>query len=165
MGQRNRSHGQSSLRPGTLRVISGDHLRAMVRGATDLLRHGAGRLDWGSEAYHRRILSDEGFGAGVEFVEDRSLSGLDQTALVQSIPLAYPSDYRHPVVFVVDSVTIAAPEHPILVIDLSEDEAEEPFRSTPSQIQAIENNLSLANMDFFEFAGDVDSDGVYRGSQ
>jgi hypothetical protein len=33
----------------------------------------------------------------------------------------------------------------------------------PSQIQAIENNLSIANMDFEDFADSVDADGVFRG--
>jgi hypothetical protein len=37
------------------------------------------------------------------------------------------------------------------------------FRAIPSQIQGIENNLSIANMDFYEFADWVDEDGVFRG--
>jgi hypothetical protein len=105
----------------------------------------------------------EGFQAGVEFVEDRTLEGLDEAALVRCFPREYPSRYRHPVIFVADSVTIASPDHPILVIDLHEGGTDEPFRSTPRQIQSIENNLSIANMDFFEFARAVDPDGVFRG--
>jgi hypothetical protein len=30
-------------------------------------------------------------------------------------------------------------------------------------IQSIQNNLSIANMDFEEFANSVDDDGVFRG--
>jgi hypothetical protein len=37
------------------------------------------------------------------------------------------------------------------------------FRAIPSQIRAIENNLSLANMDFAEFADNAGADGVFRG--
>jgi len=37
------------------------------------------------------------------------------------------------------------------------------FRAVPSQIQAIENNLSIANMDFEEFAESADESGVFRG--
>ena len=37
------------------------------------------------------------------------------------------------------------------------------FRCVPSAVQAVENNLSIANMDFEEFAGAVDEDGVFRG--
>ena len=36
------------------------------------------------------------------------------------------------------------------------------FRAVPTSIQSIENNLSLANMDFVEFAESVDPDGVFR---
>jgi len=109
--------------------------------------------------------TEEGFEAGVEFVEDRTLEGLDEVALVRSFPREFPGRYRHPVIFVVDSVTISSADHPILVIDLHQDGTDEPFRSTPRQIQSIENNLSISNMDFFEFAQAVDTDGVFRGFQ
>jgi hypothetical protein len=105
----------------------------------------------------------EGFGANVGFVEDRALAGLDEAALVGAMPNLYPGRYEHPVIFVVDSVTISLPEHPLLVIDLQEEDACEPFRSTPRQVQAIENNLSIANMDFDDFADAADGDGVFRG--
>jgi hypothetical protein len=35
-------------------------------------------------------------------------------------------------------------------------------RAIPSAVQSIENNLSISNMDFFEFAGAVDKDGIFR---
>jgi hypothetical protein len=63
---------------------------------------------------------------------------------------------------VVDRITIASPEFPVLVIDLYADRGRT-FRAIPSQIQSIENNLSIANMDFFEFADHVDLDGIFRG--
>jgi hypothetical protein len=37
------------------------------------------------------------------------------------------------------------------------------FRALPSEVQAIENNLSIANMDFGDFASTVDGGGVFRG--
>ena len=37
------------------------------------------------------------------------------------------------------------------------------FRAVPAAVQAVENNLSIANMDFAEFAGAVDEDGIFRG--
>jgi hypothetical protein len=37
------------------------------------------------------------------------------------------------------------------------------FRAVSSPVQGIENNLSIANMDFEEFAEAVDEDGVFRG--
>jgi hypothetical protein len=105
----------------------------------------------------------EGFLAHVDFVEDRALMGRDEATIVADIPRAYPHRYQHPVMFIVDAVTISTPEHPLLVVDLHEAEACEAFRAVPRQVQAIENNLSIANMDFFEFAGSVDADGVFRG--
>jgi hypothetical protein len=107
--------------------------------------------------------TDEGFRANVDFVEDPTLVGLDEAAVISSYPRAYPHRYRHPVVFVVDATTIAAPDHPLLVIGLHEGDTSKPFRCTPRQVQAIENNLSLANMDHFEFASAADADGVFRG--
>jgi hypothetical protein len=37
------------------------------------------------------------------------------------------------------------------------------FRVIPSQMWSVENNLSIANMDFFEFADAVGDDGIFRG--
>ncbi|MCW3819792.1 hypothetical protein ONA91_35690 [Micromonospora sp. DR5-3] len=97
--------------------------------------------------------TDEGFVAGVEFVEDRALIGLSGTAVATSYPRAYPRQYRHPVVFVVDAVTISLPERPLLVVNLNEGDETGPFRTLPRQVQAIENNLSIANMDFLSSRG------------
>lgn len=107
--------------------------------------------------------TDEGFLANVEFTEDPDLSGLDEAEIVAAFPRAYPHQYEHPVLFVVDSVTVRSPDRPLLVIDLNERDTSKPFRAVPRQVQAIENNLSIANMDFFEFADSVDGDGVFRG--
>lgn len=63
---------------------------------------------------------------------------------------------------VVDRVATLPPDYAVLVINLFADPGRE-FRAIPSQIQSVENNLSLANMDFAEFAESVDEDGVFRG--
>ena len=60
-----------------------------------------------------------------------------------------------------NSVTISRLDSPILVIDLYTEVGRE-FRALPRTIQAIENNLSIANMDFREFADSTDSDGIFR---
>jgi hypothetical protein len=54
------------------------------------------------------------------------------------------------------------PEHPVLVVDLYSEPGRS-FRVVPSEMWGVENNLSLANMDFEEFADAVDRDGVFRG--
>lgn len=107
--------------------------------------------------------TDEGFLARVEFVEDRALVGLDETAIAARYPRAYPHQYRHPVLFVVDAVTFSLPERSLLAINLNAGDDSGPFRTLPRQVQSIENNLSISNMDFFEFAGSVGRDGVFRG--
>ena len=57
---------------------------------------------------------------------------------------------------------MAEPDHPLLVLD-TRIEPGRSFRALPSQVQSIENNLSIANMDWEDFAGAVDADGVFRG--
>jgi hypothetical protein len=37
------------------------------------------------------------------------------------------------------------------------------FRVVPRETWAVENNLSIANMDFAEFADRADPDGIFRG--
>ena len=37
------------------------------------------------------------------------------------------------------------------------------FRSIPSEVEPIVANLSLANMDFAEFAGNTNPDGIFCG--
>jgi hypothetical protein len=95
--------------------------------------------------------------------------------LVRSLPDSYPGMFC----FVVDRQCIENPEHPILVVGFYPSDGESfdrlprntpekdiaTFRALPSQIWAIQANLSLANMDFEEFAGAIDADGVFRGSR
>jgi hypothetical protein len=64
--------------------------------------------------------------------------------------------------FVADGVTMREGEHPVLVIDLA-DQPGRSFRVIPSEMWSVENNLSLANMDFDEFADAVDAAGIFRG--
>ena len=60
------------------------------------------------------------------------------------------------------SPKLTHPEFPILVVDLYASRGRE-FRALPTQVQAIQNNLSIANMDFADFAEAVDADGIFRG--
>jgi hypothetical protein len=61
-----------------------------------------------------------------------------------------------------DQAAWDAEEHLLLVIDLFGEKGRE-FRAEPSRIQSIENNLSIANMDFSDFAESCDPEGVFRG--
>jgi len=59
-------------------------------------------------------------------------------------------------------MTLTNAEHPILVVDLWETPGRT-FRVIPARMWSVENNLSLANMDFHEFAESAGADGVFRG--
>jgi hypothetical protein len=72
---------------------------------------------------------------------------------------AVTDDYGFSFLVIVDTVAAGSA---VLVIDLLH-EPGRTFRAAPSEVQSIENNLSLANMDFFEFAESVGPDGVFRG--
>jgi len=98
------------------------------------------------------------FYASVEFVDDPEYRDASTAALLD---MARRSAFRT-FLIVADRLTMTQPEHPLLVMDLNREPGRE-FRALPSQIQSIENNLSIANMDFAEFANAVDADGVFRG--
>jgi len=94
----------------------------------------------------------------MEILDDRDRSG----ATVEHLLAALPKDYPHSFLVVADSVAISQPDHPLLVIDLIEERGRQ-FRAIASQVPSIENNLSIANMGFEEFADAVDESGVFRG--
>ncbi len=69
---------------------------------------------------------------------------------------------QSPLMFIVDETAVSRPDHPILVVDLFQVPGRS-FRTIPSQVFAIESNLSIANADWEDFAELVDDDGVFRG--
>ena len=105
----------------------------------------------------REPVGDFHFLAYVDFLEDREYANITKNQLLELIPL----NYNHSFIIVADETAISGRDHPLLVIDLYERSGRE-FRAIPSQVQSIENNLSIANMDFEEFANCVDEDGIFR---
>lgn len=120
-------------------------------------------------------LSSMEFTANIRFEEDSSFRNLSYLEIVRRLPDDYPGF----VLFLVDTKSIQEQEHPLLVVgfspmgqssdDFSRTPKETPsediktFRAIPSTIPSIENNLSIANMDFDDFSKAVDTDGVFRG--
>jgi hypothetical protein len=98
------------------------------------------------------------FQANIECVEDEAFKDMTKDQLLQLLP----DNYEHSFIMIVDRMTISLPEHPLLIVDLLDQPGRE-FRAIPSEIQGIENNLSIANMFFSEFADHVDEDGIFRG--
>jgi len=107
----------------------------------------------------RRVIAEpvDGFYAYVQYVDDVEYDGLTREQLLDLF-----REYNQSYAMVVDDVTVSSAEYPILVVDLFENPGAE-FRAIPSMIQSIENNLSIANMDFVDFADSADEDGVLRG--
>jgi hypothetical protein len=126
-------------------------------------------------APQRDPLSGMDFTANVRFVEDPAFANLSSHEIVRSLPADYPGY----VAFVVDTESTQGHEHSLLVVgfapqgDTPENFERKPnqvpledirsFRAIPSTIQSIENNLSIANMDFDDFRTAVGTDGVFRG--
>lgn len=100
----------------------------------------------------------DGFQAYVEFVDDRQHDGLSVEGLLTQIPEGSNRIFT----FLIDAKTIADPEHPVFVVDLFHERGRT-FRVIPSEMWNVENNLSLANMDWEDFADNTDEDGVFRG--
>lgn len=113
---------------------------------------------WAALCEAARSPSEEGFQANVDCVSDRSFDGLSVEPVAASARKASGQTFA----FIADRLTLTDPERPVLVVDLSH-EPGRTFRVIPSQLWAVENNLSLANMDYAEFADHVDPDGVFRG--
>ncbi|GAC1319084.1 MAG: hypothetical protein NVSMB22_01700 [Chloroflexota bacterium] len=121
------------------------------------------RTDFSDQVAWARICSEieapvGEFRAYVSFVDDPAFDGLgisDLSALGRRGPF-------RGFIFVVDRVALTDAEHPILVLDLV-DEPGRTFRVVPREMWSVENNLSIANMDFSDFADSTDPDGVLRG--
>lgn len=98
--------------------------------------------------------------AYVECISDRAYEGLTAEQIIAAC-LGQPWNPR--VLFVIDRIALTTPERPVLVVNLGRYETGRTFRVIPSQVQGVENNLSIGNMDFEEFADNADPDGVFRG--
>ena len=102
--------------------------------------------------------NDEGFRAYVAYYDDPVLAG---RAVGELVDLVRRGPFRT-FFFVVDADTVVDPEHPVLVIDVN-DQPGRTFRVVPAEMWSVENNLNLSNMDFREFADNLDADGIFRG--
>jgi hypothetical protein len=112
---------------------------------------------WGRVRAACAVPSVDGFAASLSFVSDRAFAGLtaEQVAVL-------PSAVHRSFLFLVDGITVTDPEMPLVAVDLLHDPGRW-FRVIPAEMWSIENNLTIANMDFFEFADNADPDGVFRG--
>ena len=99
----------------------------------------------------------EGFRANLNIIDDRRF---DRLTIEQLLAIG-ARDPESTFLFLVDSVTLESPEHPVLVVDLWEEPGRF-FRVIPRQMWAVQNNLVIANLSWEDFSGAVDPDGVFR---
>jgi hypothetical protein len=124
------------------------------------------RTDFSDDAAWAKITQEialpvgpDGLLASVECLDDRVHATVNEANVREALP-----GYDHGFVFLADAASMSRAGHPLLVVDVSADD-EPSFRAAPGAVQAIENNLSIANMDFADFgeAADQEDDGVFRG--
>jgi len=120
------------------------------------------RADFADDATWAALLAavrepqrEEGFQAEVLAVSDREYDG---STVDQLLSLARRGRFRS-YLLVADRTTIAHPDRPVLVIDLSHQPGPHVPRN-PSCMWSVENNLSLANMDFSDFFLSLDRHGT-----
>lgn len=99
-----------------------------------------------------------GFSANVRFVDEKGYSGLTGNELL----LRVPGLTEYGCVFVVDETAMSTAEHHLRVLDPPNPRGRT-FRVIPPLAWAVENNLSISNMDYSEFADMADPEGVFRG--
>jgi len=97
-------------------------------------------------------------GALLRTVESPELSGLTSEELVALEREDYLGE-----IAVADAQTMR--DQTVLFVDFDElnEQAGRSFRAIPSEVESIVANLSIANMDFAEFADSADPDGIFRG--
>jgi tetratricopeptide (TPR) repeat protein len=124
------------------------------------------RTDFSDEAAWKALCktiqepdNEFGFEANVDFVNDSKFDGVTAEQLLALLS----DDSALSFAFIIDHIALTQPDHPILVIDL-QDEPGRTFRVVVSALWEVENNLSIANMDFEDFINTLDKNGIYRGS-
>jgi hypothetical protein len=95
------------------------------------------------------------------FVSDAQYAEVSIQALVQADAEADDDD-QLTYLFLADATTMADDEHPMLAVDLY-DEPGRTFRVPPRWYAEVSANLSIANLDFADFADATNGSGVFRG--
>lgn len=128
-------------------------VRAMDPEMRQALDHFASHYEWADEATAMGGLTQQ-------IVDDSEYQGATTEQLINLASTG--SEPQHFLMFIADETTFSQPDHPILVVDLML-EPGRTFRTIPSQLFTIDSNLSIANMDWEDFAERLDDDGVFRG--
>lgn len=95
------------------------------------------------------------------FASDPTYAGVSLQELIDADNAASDDD-KLTYLFLADATTMADVERGLLALDLA-DEPGRTFRVPPRWYADVSTNLTIANMDFSEFADAVDESGRYRG--
>ena len=120
------------------------------------------RTDFSNPAGWREVLDaverdwEDGFRAMVAVIDDPKFDGWTCEQLAAS-----PCAKGQSILLIADATTMTHPERLVQCVDLVS--GERPFRVVLAQLWSVENNLSLANLDYADFLGATGADGVYRG--
>ncbi|WP_432483506.1 cell envelope integrity TolA family protein [Kineococcus esterisolvens] len=99
--------------------------------------------------------SPEGFVPFLSTVEHQRWAG----ASIADVAAAAPPDV---LLVLADATALSSPEVPLLVLQVRGGAVQQ-LRVAPQALASVENNLSIANTDWEDFAGSTDPDGVFRG--
>ena len=120
------------------------------------------RTAFGDEAGWRDLLAEiarespDGFRAHVSTIEDRSLAG----ARPEDLAIAAAAIREHAILLVADERAMEVGDGTLLAVRIA---APFPmFRVARAALWMVENNLSIGNLDFADFVGALESDGVFR---
>jgi hypothetical protein len=95
------------------------------------------------------------------YVSDPAFAGVTVQALVD-MDAAASDNEKVTYLFLADATTMTDGEHSLLAVDLYT-EPGRTFRLPPGWFVDVSANLSIANMDFAEFADVTDGSGTFRG--
>ncbi|MET9633857.1 hypothetical protein ABZX92_41020 [Lentzea sp. NPDC006480] len=109
----------------------------------------------------------EGLLTDLLLIDDSCYEGATAEQLLNLVP----DDAGYPYIAIADAVTAELAERPqdrsLLIVDSGylddEDEAGGTLRALVSEFPSIDANLSIANMEFGDYAEAADVDGVFRG--
>jgi len=121
------------------------------------------RTDFSDDEIWQRIVgaatqsSPDGFKANLTVVDDRAFENAESDQLAALAE----STTEHALLVVADDETMKNPELALLCLDPLQPGGV--FRVVPEHLWSVESNVSIANMDFSDFASAADPDGVFRG--
>ena len=101
--------------------------------------------------------SPDGFLPNVGVVDDRAFEGMSAASVLAGLP-----DGHRSVVFIADEVTETSEELLVMAIRPAITPMQS-FRLSPAEAWSVENNLTLANMDWEDFMRATGPDGVFWG--